>query len=712
MSQFLLRATSTSIARASRVGVAFILAAAIGACTGNPGTDGGDVGPRLDTADATDVAADVTDVRDTPHVPTCPAGQAFCGVSCVDILAAVDNCGACEHVCPAAPGGGVTTCVNGVCHADCRAGSHLCGADCVPDDSITSCGSACTPCPVPANAAAATCTAGVCGLTCVAAHHACGSNCVSNLSTDSCGTSCSPCPTPANAVATCSGVCGFACNPSFVIVGGDHCDVPVVRPIGPLSMGTVTTQRPTLRWSVPSGVDRVTVEICADRACGTVVQTFDATSTSGQPATPLSPGVAFWRLRGHIGAVTGVQTSPVWEFFVGARSAPGDTSWGTTLDINGDGFADLATSTSGGGVFVFVGSASGLVTSTLRSAGALDLRMLAAAGDVDGDGFGDLMTTTALGNVVLLNGPDLRYGSEVTPPPTTLSFTQSQIAGLGDVDGDGYGDIVVGAHGSATVYYGNATGVASTRSTLVTGVAGDNFGGTVAAAGDVNGDGFADLAVGASWTNSQRGQVFVYLGGASGVSTTPVATLGALVLANALFGDRIVATDLNGDGRSDVIVSAPGAFTNAGLVVAFMGSATGVNTTAPVYYSSPDGAGSHFGAELAVGDSNGDGYADLVAGSSLSRAFLYRGGATPGTSTSATMVDAAAVSFGRWVGLGDSNGDHRSDFCAVENRTSGTGVAIYLGDATLGLPVAPSATLTAFTYSIAQRAIGGRAPRV
>ena len=124
-------------------------------------------------------------------------------------------------------------------------------------------------------------------------------------------------------------------------------DIPTLPPAGalrliaPLSTATVTSRRPTLHWLLDSTADSVHVQICRDRACTDEVAAFDAAGGSGAPASDLPAGVLFWRAYGlGNGAITEGWT-PTWQFTVGARSAPIDTSWGTTLDVNGDGYADV-----------------------------------------------------------------------------------------------------------------------------------------------------------------------------------------------------------------------------------------------------------------------------------------------------------------------------------------------------------------------------------
>jgi len=122
-----------------------------------------------------------------------------------------------------------------------------------------------------------------------------------------------------------------------VAVNGD------VRLVGPLSTSRVTSRRPRFRWVRANGVDGAHLQICRDRACRLEVTAFDAVD-SGTPSSDLPAGVLFWRAFAQRQGVTSSAASWTWEVTVGARSAPVDTSWGTTLDVNGDGMADVLVS--------------------------------------------------------------------------------------------------------------------------------------------------------------------------------------------------------------------------------------------------------------------------------------------------------------------------------------------------------------------------------
>ena len=436
------------------------------------------------------------------------------------------------------------------------------------------------------------------------------------------------------------------------------------RLVAPLSTAAVTSRRPTLRWQLASGADGAHVQICRDRACSTEVAAFDVSGASGAPASDLPVGVLFWRAYGRSSGVTGQLATPTWEFTVGARSAPVDTSWGTTLDVNGDGYADVIVgapfaSTTFGIAHVYLGSSAGL----------------------------------ALSPAVTLTAPGGQY-----------SDFGSSVASAGDVNGDGYGDVIVGANGDAGgvyVYLGSATGLASTPAvTLINpdGVLGE-VGGSVASAGDVNGDGYADVIVGAEMANALDGRAYVYLGSATGVASTPAVTLNGPVGAAGYFGESVAsAGDVNGDGYDDVIVGAGVSDSFDGGAYLYLGSATGLAGTPAVTLSGPD-AGGYFGVSVAcAGDVNGDGYADVIVGANFvsnhdGRAYVYLGSASGLTSSPATtLIPPLGGDFGQDVAsAGDVNGDGYAD--VIVGASVSSLAYVYLGGA-LGLAASPALTLT------------------
>ncbi|MEO6539667.1 MAG: T9SS type A sorting domain-containing protein, partial [Ferruginibacter sp.] len=147
------------------------------------------------------------------------------------------------------------------------------------------------------------------------------------------------------------------------------------------------------------------------------------------------------------------------------------------------------------------------------------------------------------------------------------------VACAGDVNGDGDNEVIIGApdyddganiiEGRVFVYHGSSTGLSATVNSTLDDCnqAGARFGISVSTAGDVNGDGYSDVVIGASYyddgANTEEGRAFVYHGSSGGLSTSPNTTLDDANQASARFGVSVsVAGDVNGDGYSDVVVGA------------------------------------------------------------------------------------------------------------------------------------------------------------
>ena len=504
-----------------------------------------------------------------------------------------------------------------------------------------------------------------------------------------------------------------------------HAVVP--RQIAPLSTSRVTRRTPTLRWVQATAHPDVTLDLCNDRACMLPIASgIPVSGTSYTPTVALPVGVVYWRLHP---ATLPTLTSPTWEFTVGAGDARVDASWGTTFDVDGDGHADLVVGSEyfpspvAGSVYVFLGSSHGLGTTPSATLTAPDASggfgtSVASAGDVNGDGYADLIV-----GELLASNTEIAYlylgsasGLATTPAATLTAPDAPQgelttiVASAGDVDGDGYADVVVGANSPRTaatvfLYRGSANGLATTPAATLTAPAGANaldYGQSVAGAGDVNGDGYADVVVG----NSTAVSAYVYLGSAGGLALTPTATLGGSFPMLSNYGVSVAgAGDVNGDGYADVIV---GDDLNATAYV-YTGSAAGVLTAPAVMLASPEGPtgderGNYGAAVASAGDLNDDGYSDVVVGAPnvYGRVYLYLGGMGGLTTTASVTLNAPGGEFTNFgisvCSAGDVNSDGYADVVVgADTASSGsdTGtVYVFLGPGGTSDAGAPATTLT------------------
>jgi signal transduction histidine kinase len=380
----------------------------------------------------------------------------------------------------------------------------------------------------------------------------------------------------------------------------------------------------------------------------------------------------------------------------------------STADVTGDGFGDLMISDWRGipgrlstnemsSVRVFPGSAQGLPARAAqefhRRAGRFELRCtLATVGDLNGDGCAELAVEAVDPDHATDEGRCLvvffgsREGLRAEP---RLVFHSEQadcnfparFGGAGDVNGDGFGDLLVSAPryrgrfsegGKVYLFLGAKDGLASQPAWTaeyplpfdprVDGGGALFFGWGLGAAGDVNRDGFGDVMIGAwngSRGDSEEGLAFLFLGNRSGLASEPAWWVEGngphLHLGAAVRG----VGDLNGDGFADVAVGAPYAShgqKDEGVVAVFHGSSAGLGAD-PAWTYDGDRSNGRMGEYVGpAGDVNGDGVPDLLlagvevsAGQALLRpVVLYgrRGGPVPTSAWSWRKPWTTAV--GQW----------------------------------------------------------------
>ncbi|NIA69373.1 hypothetical protein HBA54_12300 [Pelagibius litoralis] len=422
----------------------------------------------------------------------------------------------------------------------------------------------------------------------------------------------------------------------------------------------------------------------------------------------------------------------------GDRAGSGVSSAG---DVNGDGFDDIIVGAPGGDdgggsageAYVVFGKADGFGTVDLSALTPTDGfvirgdrggdqagRSVSSAGDVNGDGFDDLIVGAPFGDDGIDDQAGKAYvvfgkaGGFDTVDLTGLSAANGfvivgdtsgdragwSVSSAGDVNGDGFDDLIVGAYwgddgggdaGEAYVVFGKASGfgtidvtglAASGNGFVIQGdTANDQAGYSVSSAGDVNGDGFDDLIVGARFGGdggTTSGEAYVVFGKAGGFGTVDLSVLsptdGFVIVGGAreAAGYSVSsAGDVNGDGFDDLIVGAArdsDGGTWAGGAYVIFGKAGGFGTVdltslvpADGFVIQGDAAFDRAGRSVSsAGDVNGDGFDDLIVGAlygddggdKAGEAYVVLGGAFGGSTTPATTVGTAGneILIG---GLGD-----------------------------------------------------------
>lgn len=387
------------------------------------------------------------------------------------------------------------------------------------------------------------------------------------------------------------------------------------------------------------------------------------------------------------------------------QTGGGGDRFGTSVsgagDLNGDGYSDVLVGAAlypygdgrKGAVFVYYGSSTGLnnaAPTVLKdhTAGGGDSGLgtsISCAGDVNGDGFSDIVVF-ARSQVWVYHGSATGVAADPNtilnnPIPSGTSSFGTLLAGAGDINGDGFSDIVVSdslhsngenAEGAAFIYFGSSSGLATTpAATLEGNTANEHLGTSVSGAGDVNGDGFGDIVV-ASQTGAR-----MYYGSGSGINTSDYTSLPGQAASVSAAGD------VNGDGFSDIIMGPGGA---DGLRM-FHGSVTGINPAIAAIIK-VDGAEPGFGyAVSGAGDINGDGFSDIIISNQThpqlqgpGDAYIFKGSATgiAATPSSRITTNQNDASTGPISGAGDVNGDGFSDVIAGSEWYNGAQGAAFV----------------------------------
>ncbi|MBX3598442.1 MAG: FG-GAP repeat protein [Rhizobiaceae bacterium] len=519
----------------------------------------------------------------------------------------------------------------------------------------------------------------------------------------------------------------------------------------------------------------------------------------GANGAPARTYVVFGKVGTNFGTLTSgrnvvnvASLAPTVGFVIQGTS---DSSLGMSVaalgDVNGDGIKDIvigapyadAAATNSGEAFVIYGRSNSNFGTLTSGRNVMDMATLAptqgfvisknytdyltgtsvsSAGDINGDGVADIAVSMpgasdhglSRGTVTIIFGrSNSNYGSLVngrnvldvaTPQPTVgfriIGDTDNDkmgnfVSAAGDVNGDGIGDLIVGAQygddggtdaGEAYVVFGrtnngfggpdiNGTNniflnsLAPTQGFVIQGdLASDYLGGFVSSAGDINGDGRTDLFVGArngDLGGSNSGQIYVIYGRSNSnfgtqvgarnvIDTTSLAPTQGFIIQGDTASDTLTfatsAGDFNGDGYKDLLLGADGnagGGTNAGAAYLIYGRADGTygtlvggkqildltNLGSAGFVIQGDTAQDRFGQRIMGGmDVNSDGYSDIIVGAS--------GGSDGGGYAGEAYVIYGSPTYRPNItAVGTSAANHLSGSDSADTITGNGGADVLLG---------------------------------
>lgn len=353
-----------------------------------------------------------------------------------------------------------------------------------------------------------------------------------------------------------------------------------------------------------------------------------------------------------------------------------DDYFGSTVtcagDLNNDGFADMLVAAyryknineNWGRVYIYYG---GIAKDTIADVLIKGSRGGQSAGDINKDGFDDL----------LVNNSVFFGGNPMDNIPDLVMENVSRVAGFGDYNNDGFADILTGNpydttngdySGSVSIFFGDNQPDVTPDIQFFGSPANYYFGSSVSSAGDINDDGYDDIIVGAygnDLVQQNAGAAFVYLGGNT-IKNKPDFTLTGQK-ADDFFGYSVSrAGDVNNDGFSEFLVGSLQA--NQASLYLWDKSA---DTLKSIIFKGSKSDRRFGNCVSPAGDFNDDGFDDFliadycnsVKGSYVGRAYLYFGGSEIDTNPDLTFEGEAVFNdFGTTVAFaGDVNGDGISD---------------------------------------------------
>jgi len=315
------------------------------------------------------------------------------------------------------------------------------------------------------------------------------------------------------------------------------------------------------------------------------------------------------------------------------------------VDVDGDDQLDLVVGVWGNQSYVYLNEGQGDFSADYRHSfgtGADNTYSL-AVGDMDGDGHLDLITGNLGGqSVVYLNDGQGNFPYEQRRPFGTSQDSTVRVA-VGDMDGDGHLDLIVGSEiEQHYIYLNDGQGNFPQKQRRPFGT--DQDRGMNVTIGDLNNDGHLDLATSSLGALSNGGQNMVYLNdGGGNFSVSRSFGLGETSSTS------VAVADLNNDGYLDLVVG----YREAQSYV-YLNDGRG---NFPQALSHPFGAGGRATLSLAVGDLNGDGYLDLVVGYREAQSYVYLNDGRGNFPQALSHPFGAGSSATLSLAVGDLNGD-------------------------------------------------------